>query len=81
MAPHESCLIVTISFADNVEQDAFQYVPVGEVRLRVQSLSSGSGTKSEIRSVAMNSHSVEDFFKIRTRETDSCRSLITRTHI
>ena len=25
-----SCLIVTISSADNMEQDAFQYVPVGD---------------------------------------------------
>ena len=58
MAPRESCLIVTISSADNMEWDAFQCVPVGEVRLRVQSLPSVSGTKSEIRSVAMNSHSV-----------------------
>ena len=35
MAPRESCLIVTISLADNMERDAFQYVPVGEVRLSV----------------------------------------------
>ena len=61
MAPRESCLIVTISLAHNMERDAFQYVPVGEVRLRVQSLPSGSGTKSAIRSVVMNSHSVEAF--------------------
>ena len=30
MAPGESCLIVTISLADNMERDAFQYVPVNE---------------------------------------------------
>ena len=48
MTPHESRLFVTISLADNMDRDAFQYVPVGEVRLGVQSLPSGSGTKSEI---------------------------------
>ena len=61
MAPRKSCLIVIISLADNMERDAFQYDPVGEVRLRVQSLPSGSETKSEIRSIAMNSHSVGAF--------------------
>ena len=30
MAPRESCLIVTISLADTMERDVFQYVPVGD---------------------------------------------------
>ena len=63
MALRESCLIVTISLADDMERDGFLYVPIGEVRLRVWSLPSGSGTKSEIRSIVMNYHSTGAFFK------------------
>ena len=59
MAPRESRLIVTISLAYSMERNAFQYVPVGVVRLRV--LLSGFGTKSEIRSIAMNSHALGAF--------------------
>ena len=34
MAPRESCLTVTISLADIMERDVFQYVPVGDKGVR-----------------------------------------------
>ena len=68
MAPRELCLIVTISLADNVERDGFQYVPVGEAPPRVSSLLSGYGTKSEIHIIAMKFLSVGFFYYKNARD-------------